>query len=73
MTFSMRTMLFVVQVAISSVVLTFSIYMLINHNDACGTANGIYLPIITSIVGLFLPSPLAGYGERPGNEPLVRV
>lgn len=61
----MRLLLFGVQVLIALIVLIFSIYMLINHNDECGKANGVYLPIVTSIVGLFLPSPITTKEPKP--------
>lgn len=59
--------LFCTQVSIAVIVLTFCIYMLVTHNDDKHT--GVYLPVITSIVALFLPSPVTDNMRQKQEEP----
>jgi hypothetical protein len=56
---------FIVQVIISFTVLIFSIFMLIKFKQT-----EVYLPVLTGIVGYWLPQPSLKYRT---NEPVNRV
>lgn len=51
-----RVLTYITQVLFALVVLTFSIVQLHLNNSSC-EATGTYLPLITSIIGYFLPAP----------------
>lgn len=60
--------LFLSQFFISTVALGFSMFMLIKGNDP-----GIYLPLLTTVIGVWVPSPMSANKQTPSPAPLESV
>ena len=63
MTFIYNNALFCIQVLFSAIMIAFSITMLYIGKDA-----SVYLPVLTSIIGFWLPSPIQNT-KQAANQP----
>ena len=61
--------IFITQVSLSIVMIVFCIVMIATDNTS--DTRSVYLPILTSIVGVWLPQPTMAIKDSPIHTPLI--